>query len=101
MEMTPGRRKLIDAQVDETQARMLRHAAELNDLVRLAISCAKPSGNRVYYPMDPVNECVRQWKNLEAKVDKLAREIRADAARLGAQPFDPEAPAAEDPAQPG
>lgn len=101
MEMTPGRRERIDTQVAETQARMLRHAAELNDLVRLAISCAKPSGNRVYYPMDPVNECIRQWKNLGTKVDKLAREIHADAVRLGTPPFDPEAPAAEDPPIPG
>jgi hypothetical protein len=96
MEMTPRRRELIDAHVADTRAQMTELAFELNDLVRFALSAAKPKGNKVYYPMDPVNDCIRNWRDLNRKVAKLAQRIEATTARLGVQPFDPEEPPAPD-----
>jgi hypothetical protein len=96
MEITPQRQQLIDAHVAETHQRMADVAFELNDLVRFALSAAKDKGHRVYYPMDPVNDCIRNWQGLSKKLAKLAAEVERTAQRLGVQPFDPEAPAAED-----
>jgi len=93
MQMTPQRQALIDAHVAETRRLMLEAAFELNDLVRFAISASKEKGHKVYYPMDPVNDGIRQWEGLSKKVAKLAANIERNAARLGVQPFDPEAPA--------
>ena len=92
MEMTPQRRALIDAHVAETHALMADVAFELNDLVRFALSAAKPRDHKVYYPMDPVNDCIRNWRDLQRKMAKLSARIDQAAARLGQQPFDPEAP---------
>lgn len=97
MEMTPRRQQLIDAHVAETRALMADYAFELNDLVRFALSAAKDKGHKVYYPMDPVNECIRNWQGLSKKVAKLAADLERTTQRLGVQPFDPEAPAADDP----
>ena len=93
MEMTPKRQALIDAHVAETRRLMTDYAFELNDLVRFAISASKDKGHKVYYPMDPVNDGIRNWEGLSKKVAKLAANIERTAARLGVQPFDPEAPA--------
>lgn len=103
MEMTPRRQQMIDAHVAETHALMADYAFELNDLVRFALSAAKDKGNKVYYPMDPVNDCIRNWQGLSKKVAKLSADLERTAERLGVQPFDPEAPAAEDsrPSAPG
>ncbi len=93
MHMTPRRQEMIDAHVAETHALMAGYAFELNDLVRFALSAAKDKGHKVYYPMDPVNECIRNWQGLSKKVAKLAADLAQTAERLGVQPFDPEAPA--------
>lgn len=91
--MTPQRQSLIDAHVAETRRLMTDYAFELNDLVRFAISASKDKGHKVYYPMDPVNDGIRNWHGLSKKLAKLAADIERTAARLGVQPFDPEAPA--------
>jgi len=103
MEMTPRRQQVIDAHIAETHALMADYAFEFNDLVRFALSAAKDKGNKVYYPMDPVNECIRNWQGLSKKVAKLSADLERTAQRLGVQPFDPEMPAAEDsrPSAPG
>jgi len=101
MEMTPRRQALIDAHVAETRRLMADYAFELNDLVRFALSAAKDKGHKVYYPMDPVNECIRNWQGLSKKVAKLAADLERTSQRLGEQPFDPEMPAAADPLPPG
>ena len=100
MEMTPERQALIDAHVAETHALMADYAFELNDLVRFALSAARDKGHKVYYPMDPVNECIRNWQGLSKKVAKLAADLQETASRLGVQPFDPEMPASADRAPP-
>ena len=100
MEMTPERQALINAHVAETHALMADYAFELNDLVRFALSAAKDKGHKVYYPMDRVNECIRNWQGLSKKVAKLATDLEKTTARLGVQPFDPEMPASTDPAPP-
>ena len=97
MEMTPHRQAMIDAHVAETHALMADYAFELNDLVRFALSAAKDKGHKVYYPMDPVNQCIGNWQGLSKKVAKLAADLERTAQRLGVQPFDPEMPAASDP----
>lgn len=96
MEMTPQRQQMIDAHVAETRALMADYAFQLNDLVRFALSAAQAKPHKVYYPMDPVNECIRNWQGLSRKLAKLAAEVEQTAARLGVQPFDPEAPAGSD-----
>lgn len=96
MEMTPQRQQMIDAHVAETRALMADYAFQLNDLVRFALSAAQDKPHKVYYPMDPVNECIRNWQGLSRKLAKLAAEVEQTAARLGVQPFDPEAPASSD-----
>jgi hypothetical protein len=96
MEMTTHRQALIDAHVAETHTLMADVAFELNDLVRFALSAAKDKGHKVYYPMDPVNECIRNWQGLAKKMAKLAADVERTAARLGVQPFDPEQPASAD-----
>jgi len=93
MQMTPQRQALIDAHVAETRRLMTDYAFELNDLVRFAISASKEKGQKVYYPMDPVNDGIRQWQGLSKKVAKLAADIERSAARLGVPPFDAESPA--------
>ncbi len=98
MEMTPRRQALIDAHVAETRRRMTDVAFELNDLVRFAISASKDKGHKVYYPMDPVNDGIRNWVALSKKVAKLAQDLDRVRERLGVPPFDPERPAADDPA---
>jgi hypothetical protein len=100
MEMTPRRQQLIDAHVAETRALMAEFAFELNDLVRFALSAAKDKRHKVYYPMDPVNECIRNWDGLGSKVAKLAASIEQTRARLAVQPFDPESPADDDATRP-
>jgi hypothetical protein len=92
MEMTPRRQQMIDAHVAETHALMVELAFELNDLVRFALSAAKEKGHKVYYPMDPVNECIRNWQGLNTRLTKLAQSVAETSGRLGVQPFDPEAP---------
>lgn len=103
MEMTPRRQQMIDAHVAETRRLMADYAFELNDLVRFALSAAKDKGQKVYYPMDPVNECIRNWQGLNRKLAKLSAELERTTKRLGVQPFDPEMPAAADgePGTPG
>ncbi|WP_457335531.1 hypothetical protein [Rhizobacter sp. P5_C2] len=96
MEITPRRLELIDAHVADTRALMTELAFELNDLVRFALSAAKPKGNKLYYPMDPVNEGIRNWKDLQRKLAKLTARVDQGVARLGVQPFDPEEPAQGD-----
>ena len=98
MELTPRRQALIDAHVAETRRLMLEVAFELNDLVRFAISASKDKGHKVYYPMDPVNDGIRNWVALSKKVAKLAQDLERTREHLGVAPFDPEQPAAEDPA---
>ena len=98
MEMTPRRQQLIDTHVAETHALMADCAFELNDLVRFALSAAREKGHRTYHPMDPVNECIRNWQGLGRKLVKLTAEVQRISLRLGVQPFDPEAPATDDPA---
>ena len=100
MEMTPRRQEMIEAHVAETRALMADYAFQLNDLVRFALSAAKDRGNKVYYPMDPVNECIRNWQGLSKKVAKLSADLEQVTRRLGVQPFDPEMPAAAD-SEPG
>jgi len=97
MEMTPHRQALIDAHVAETRRLMTDYAFELNDLVRFAISASKDKGHKVYYPMDPVNDGIRNWAALSQKVAKLAQALERTRARLGVMPFDPEQPAADGP----
>ena len=46
--------------------------------------------------MDPVGECIRQWEGLAKKLAKLVARIECDRARLGAPPFDAEAPVSKD-----
>lgn len=96
MELTPRRQRMIEAHVAESRAQMADCAFELNDLVRFALSAAKDKGHKLYYPMDPVNDAIRNWDALSKKVAKLAASIERTAARLGVQPFDPEAPADDD-----
>jgi len=98
MQMTPQRQALIDAHVAETRRLMTDYAFELNDLVRFAISASKDKGQKVYYPMDPVNEGIRNWAALSKKVAKLAQDLERTRERLGVAPFDPEQPVADDPA---
>jgi hypothetical protein len=98
MDMTPRRQQLIDAHVAETRALMADYAFQLNDLVRFALSASQEKRQKVYYPMDPVNEGIRNWRGLQQKLAKLAAEVDATAQRLGVQPFDPECPPGDDPA---
>jgi hypothetical protein len=97
MQMTPRRQALIDAHVAETRRLMTDYAFELNDLVRFAISASKDKAQKVYYPMDPVNDGIRNWAALSKKVTKLASDLEQTRLRLGVVPFDPEQPAADDP----
>ncbi|MEO8153203.1 MAG: hypothetical protein ABI605_09060 [Rhizobacter sp.] len=94
--MTPRRQQMIEAHVAETRKLMTDYAFELNDLVRFALSAAQNKGHKVYYPMDPVNECIRNWQGLSKKMAKLSADLELTAKRLGAQPFDPEMPAVDD-----
>jgi hypothetical protein len=93
MEMTPRRKAQIEAHVDETRALMADLAFELNDLVRFALSAAKPKAHKLYHPMDPVNDGIRNWRELNRKLAKLAASVDATTARLGVPPFDAEGPA--------
>jgi hypothetical protein len=95
MELTPRRQALIDAHIEETRRLMADYAFELNDLVRFALSASREKRGKVYYPMDPVNEGIRQWEGLGRKLAKLTAEVASARARLGVPPFDPEAPASE------
>lgn len=97
MEMTPQRQQMIDAHVAETRALMAGYAFQLNDLVRFALSASQDKPLKVYYPMDPVNECIRNWQGLQRKLAQLCADVEQTARRLGVQPFDPEAPAGDDP----
>lgn len=99
MEMTPRRQQMINAHVAETRALMADYAFQLNDLVRFALSAAQDKPHKVYYPMDPVNECIRNWRGLSQKLAKLTADVEASTRRLGVQPFDPEAPARDDAAE--
>lgn len=94
--MTPDRQALIDAHVAETRRLMTDYAFELNDLVRFAISASRDKGQKVYYPMDPVNDGIRNWMALSKKLARLAQEVERTRGRLGVAPFDPEQPAADD-----
>lgn len=94
--MTPRRRALIDAHITETRRLMVDCAFELNDLVRFALSASKDKGRKVYYPMDPVNDGIRNWVVLSKKVAKLAQDLEQTRLRLGVLPFDPEQPAEKD-----
>ena len=94
--MTPHRRAVIDAHIAETRRLMVDCAFELNDLVRFALSASRDKGQKVYYPMDPVGECIRRWEGLAKKRTKLVARIECDRARLGAPPFDAEAPVSKD-----
>ena len=96
METTPHRQALIDAHVAETRSLMIDYAFELNDLVRFAISASKDKGHKIYYPMDPVNDGIRNWAALSKRIAKLARDLERTRERLGVAPFDPEQPAADD-----
>lgn len=96
MEMTPQRQQLIDAHVAETRALMADYAFQLNDLVRFALSASQPKPHKLYYPMDPVNEGIRNWHGLSRKLAQLTADVEATARRLGVQPFDPESPASDD-----
>lgn len=98
MEMTPRRQQMIDAHVAETRALMADYAFQLNDLVRFALSAAQEKQHKLYYPMDPVNECIRNWQGLNQKLAKLSAAVDASTRRLGVQPFDPESSAGDDPA---
>ena len=101
MEMTPQRQQMIDAHIAETRKLMADYAFELNDLVRFALSASQDKPLKVYYPMDPVNECIRHWQGLSRKLAKLAAEVDETTRRLGVQPFDPESPASTDNPAPG
>ena len=96
MQMTPRRQQLIDAHVAETRTLMAEYAFELNDLVRFALSAAKDKGQRVYYPMDPVHDGIRNWDALAKKLAKLTQRVEQSALRLGTPPFDAEAPAGDE-----
>ena len=96
MELTPGRQALIEAHVAQTRRLMTDYAFELNDLVRFAISASREKNQKVYYPMDPVNEAIRNWDALAKKLAKLSSQVESTRKRLGVPPFDPEEPAAED-----
>lgn len=98
MEMTPRRQAMIDAHVAETRRKMAEIAFELNDLVRFALSAAQEKNHRIYHPMDPVHEGIRQWAGLGKKLDKLSKEVASNVARLGVPPFDAEGPVENDPA---
>lgn len=98
MEMTPRRQAMIDAHVAETRQRMAEIAFELNDLVRFALSAAQEKNHRLYHPMDPVHEGIRQWTGLGKKLDKLTKQVAAHTERLGVPPFDAEGPVDNDPA---
>ena len=100
MELTPRRQALIDAHVAETRRAMTEVAFELNDLVRYAISATREKDGKVYYPMDPINEGIRQWQGLSRKLAKLTAQVARFEDRLGHPPFDPEEPAADDRATP-
>ena len=91
--MTPRRQALIDAHIAESRRLMVDCAFELNDLVRFALAASKDKGHKVYYPMDPVNEGIRNWAALSKKVAKLAQDLEQTRLRLGVAPFDPEQPA--------
>jgi hypothetical protein len=92
MQLTPHRQALIANHATETRRLMLDCAFELNDLVRFAISASKGKGHKVYYPMDPVDESIRDWRALSIKLARLTAEIERHAAALGVRPFDPEEP---------
>lgn len=94
--MTPRRQALIDAHVAETRRLMADYAFELNDLVRFALSASKDKGQKVYYPMDPVNDGIRSWVTLSKKVTRLAQNLEQTRLRLGVAPFDPEQPHGDD-----
>ncbi len=100
VEMTPRRQALIDAHVADSRRAMVDFAFELNDLVRFAISASRDKGHKVYYPMDPVNECIRDWAALSKKLAKLTSDLERARQRLGVQPFDPEQPVEDDPLPP-
>ncbi len=93
MELTPQREALIADHTSETRRLMLDCAFELNDLVRFAISASKGKGHKVYYPMDPVDESIRDWLALSRKLAKLTAEVGRHVAVLGVRPFDPESSA--------
>lgn len=97
MQMTPRRQALIEAHVAETRRLMADYAFQLNDLVRFALSAAQDKGHKVYHPMDPVNEGIRNWQGLERKIARLAADLAKTSARLGVPPFDPEEPIEADP----
>ena len=97
MELTPRRQAMIDTHVAETRRAMADVAFELNDLVRYAIAAARDKGGKIYYPMDPVNEGIRQWAGLSRKLAKMVQQVEQAQARLGHPPFDPEQPADTDP----
>ncbi len=96
MELTPHRRALIANHTSETRRLMLDCAFELNDLVRFAISASKGKGHKVYYPMDPVDESIRDWRALSRKLAQLTADVERHVAVLGVRPFDPEQPAGAD-----
>ena len=98
MQMTPRRQQLIDSHVDETRREMLDVAFELNDLVRFAIAASRDRGHKVYYPMDPVHEGIRDWNALAKKLAALVKDLERTRATLGVPPFDAEQPASADPA---
>lgn len=100
MEMTPRRQAMIDAHVAETRRRMADYAFQLNDLVRMALSASQDKGHRLYHPMDPVHEGIRNWQALSGKVHRLAADLQRTAERLGHPPFDPEGPVDADPLSP-
>ena len=97
MEMTPHRQQVIDEHVAQSHRLMADYAFELNDLVRFALSAAREKGHKIYHPMDPVNECIRNWQGLSRKMAKVSAELERTVRQLGVLPFDPEAPAADDP----
>lgn len=97
MQLTPRRQALIDAHVAETRRLMADHAFELNDLVRFALSGARPKTHKIYYPMDPVHEGIRNWDALARRLARLTQQVEEHRRRLGTLPFDPERPATEDP----
>ena len=96
MHMTPRRQALIDAHVAETRRLMVDYAFEFNDLVRFAISASKGTPHKIYYPMDPVNDSIRNWAVLSKKLAKLVHDLEQTRLRLGVAPFDPEEPTGAD-----
>ncbi len=98
MDITPRRQQMIDGHVAETRQAMLDCAFELNDLVRFALSAAKDRTHKRYHPFDPVDEGIRHWAELRRKLAKLTAEVERAHQRLGVRPFEPEEPAADDPA---